>query len=160
MWKPTLRSRGLYHDLNEKRESRWIRQFKNSLRANTLIEGLEKNTSSIKVHIKSFKMTVRSCSEIFQNLRVSLCFCSSSYSLCFCYWSVPFPLFFLHLSFLHLSFLSQMAYSSPLKTFRLPSSHLSNSSLKPISWGNFHFLSKPDAFLALTVFFHIFSCLS
>lgn len=152
MWKTALTSRELYHDLNEKRESTRIRQFKNSLRGNMVIEGLEKNTSSIKIHVKSFKMLVRSCSEVFQILRVILCFRLSSDSLYFCYCSFFFSLFFLHLCFLHLSFLSQMAYSSPQKTFWLPSSHLSNSFLKPISSGNFHFLSKPDAFLALNTF--------
>lgn len=95
---------------------------------------------------------MRSYNEIFQNLRVILYFCSSSDSLCFLYCSLPFPLF-LHLSFLHLPFASQMVYSSPQKTLWLPSSHLSNPSLKPISSGNFHFLSKPDAFLALNIFF-------
>lgn len=117
MRKTALTSRELYHDLNGKKEIRGIGWFKNSLIVNMVIEGLEKNTPSIKVHVKSFKIIMRSYNEIFQNLRVILCFCSSLDSLCFLYWSLPFALFFLHLSFLHLSFASQMAYSSPQKPF-------------------------------------------
>lgn len=99
MWKTALTSRELYHDLNGKKEIRGIGWFKNSLIGYMVIEGLEKNTPSIKVYVKSFKIIMRSYNEIFQNLRVILCFCSSLDSLCFLYCSLPFALFFLHLFF-------------------------------------------------------------
>lgn len=77
MWKKPLVSRELYHDLNENRGRRRIGWFKSRLTTSMVIEGLEKNTSSIKVHVKSFKIITRSYSESFNNLMVILCFCSS-----------------------------------------------------------------------------------
>lgn len=62
MWK-TTNIRELYYDLNEKREGRMIRQFKKKLTANRVMVRLERSTSSIKVHIKSFNSIM---TEIFQ----------------------------------------------------------------------------------------------
>lgn len=57
MWK-TTNIRELYHDLNEKREGRMIRQFKKKLTANRVMVRLERSTSSIKVHVKSFNSII------------------------------------------------------------------------------------------------------
>lgn len=144
------------NDLNDKKESRRIRQYKYNLTANmatgTCGWGLG-NTWSIKaLHRNSYRIAVRSYKISRWPAALLLYFQSFLHSLYFYHSSLSFLLFFLHLYFLHLSFVSQILHSSPQNSLLAKVSHPSNSSLKPTSSGNFHSLSKPDAFLALNTF--------
>lgn len=113
--------------------------------------GLGKTSSIKALHMNSYRIAVRSY-KISRCPAALLYFQSFLHSLYFYHSSLSFPLFFLHLCFLHLSFVSQILLSSPQNSLLAKVSHLSNSSLKPTSSGNFHSLSKPDAFLALNTF--------
>lgn len=141
--------------MNEKRESRGIRQDKYNLTANRMMEELREDTSSVKaLHINSYRITMRSYSEILQNLKVILSFAFTPRHIPYAISPLFSPSF--SCSCLFCTYLLCPRWSIPLsspETF-LPAkiSHLSNSSLKPTSSGNFHSLSKPDAFLALNIF--------